>query len=73
MGNLWDMQPSYNVDGVHYNGSGHQKIAQTLMKAVCEAVMPTVLSPLSGSVLSNPITLVGTGTSGDIISWYSAT
>jgi hypothetical protein len=30
MGNLWDMQTAYNVDGVHDNSAGHGQIADAL-------------------------------------------
>jgi lysophospholipase L1-like esterase len=29
-GNFWNIQPQYNVDGVHFNSDGHKKIAEAI-------------------------------------------
>ncbi len=43
-GNLWDMNALYNSgDGVHYNASGHFKIAQALADAL-DSTPPTITS-----------------------------
>lgn len=33
-GNLWNIQPQYNVDGVHFNSAGHKKIAEAIWDAL---------------------------------------
>ena len=33
-GNLWDIQPAYNADGIHFTPAGHQKIADTIRDTV---------------------------------------
>lgn len=34
IGNLWDIQTAYDVDGVHFNQAGHTAIAQALSRAL---------------------------------------
>ena len=33
-GNLWNIQPSYDADGIHYNANGYAKIAQVVAGAI---------------------------------------
>lgn len=33
-GNLWDINPIYDVDGVHFNAAGYEKIAEGIVDAI---------------------------------------
>ncbi len=40
-GNLWDIQPAYSADGVHFTSAGHNQIAQALANAI-DSTAPTI-------------------------------
>ena len=42
-GNLWDIQPQYNADGVHFNSDGHQKLAEAIWDALQNGRQGTVM------------------------------
>jgi lysophospholipase L1-like esterase len=42
-GNLWDIIPAYTPDGVHFNATGHAKIAEAIHQAIVAAPTPTHL------------------------------
>jgi len=57
-GNLWDIQPAYNLGGVHFNQAGHTQIAQAIADAIDN--LPSPPSNLQTNSATNPSDVAST-------------
>jgi len=56
-GNLWDIQPAYNQDGVHFKQAGHAQIAQAIVDALRKARVTVACDSSPSSSYGDSVTL----------------
>ncbi|MFA5272559.1 MAG: DUF2341 domain-containing protein [Candidatus Peribacter sp.] len=59
-GNLWDIQPAYNQDGVHFKQAGHAQIAQAIVDALRKARVTVTRDSDSSSSYGQSVTFTAT-------------
>jgi lysophospholipase L1-like esterase len=71
--NLWDIQPVYNLDWIHFNAAWHGRIAQALRNVICDPTALIVNYPWSGTVFTwSSIITSWTASSWDVITIFNA-
>lgn len=59
-GNLWDIQPAYNQDGVHFKQAGHAQIAQAIVDALRKARVTVACDRTPSSSHGQSVTFTAT-------------
>ncbi|MDD5743063.1 MAG: DUF2341 domain-containing protein, partial [Candidatus Peribacteraceae bacterium] len=59
-GNLWDIQPAYNQDGVHFKQAGHAQIAEAIVDALRKARVTVTRDSDSSSSYGQSVTFTAT-------------
>ncbi len=63
-GNLWDIQPAYSADGVHFTESGNARIAEVIANAL-DTTSPTTTDNTDSSWHNGPVTVTLTCSDGE--------